>query len=116
MGLITYMRTDSLRLSDEAVKDAAPSLKRSTASPTCPRPSGCTNPRPAPRTAMRPSGPPWPSLTPDKVKGSLTSDQYKLYKLIWERFIASQMATALLDTVSADIHAGDYLFKASGYS
>lgn len=40
----------------------------------------------------------------------------KLYKLIWERFIASQMATALLDTVSADIHAGDYLFKASGYS
>ena len=49
------------------------------------------------------------------MKGSLTADQYKLYKLIWERFIASQMANALLDTVSADITPARYLFKASGY-
>ena len=57
-----------------------------------------------------------PSLTPEQVKASLTLDQYKLYKLIWERFTASQMADALLDTVSASIDCGDYTFKASGYS
>mgnify|MGYP000193573683 FL=1 len=57
-----------------------------------------------------------PSMTPEQVKASLTLDQYKLYKLIWERFTASQMADALLDTVSASIDCGDYTFKASGYS
>ena len=55
-------------------------------------------------------------MTPDQVKDSLSGDQYKLYKLVWERFIASQMATALLDTVSVDIRSGEYLFKASGYT
>ena len=64
--------------------------------------------------AIRPS---MPELTPDQVKDSLTADQYKLYKLIWERFIASQMANALLDTISADIDADNCCtFKASGYS
>lgn len=57
-----------------------------------------------------------PSMTPEQVKESLTLDQYKLYKLVWERFTASQMADALLDTVSASIGCGDYTFKASGYS
>ena len=55
-------------------------------------------------------------LTPAKIKESLTSDQYKLYKLVWERFIASQMAACVQDTVSADITAGEHLFKASGFS
>lgn len=50
------------------------------------------------------------------VKSSITSDQYKLYKLIWERFIASQMASALLDTVAAQIGAAGYTFKASGFT
>ncbi len=57
-----------------------------------------------------------PDLTPDRVKSSLTSDQYKLYKLIWERFIASQMANAQFNTVSADISANNCIFKASGHS
>jgi DNA topoisomerase-1 len=57
-----------------------------------------------------------PSLTPEKVKSSLTADQFKLYKLIWERFVACQMATALLDAVSVKIAAGDYTFTASGYT
>lgn len=55
-------------------------------------------------------------MTPEQVKESLTLDQYKLYKLVWERFTASQMADALLDTVSATIDCGDYSFKSSGYS
>lgn len=63
--------------------------------------------------AIRPS---LPELTPARVKASLTSEQYKLYELIWSRFIASQMANALLDTVSVDIEANGCLFRASGYS
>ena len=63
--------------------------------------------------AIRPS---LPELTPDRVKASLTTDQFKIYKLIWERFIASQMANALLDTVSVTIDAEGCTFKASGYS
>mgnify|MGYP002226088445 CR=1 FL=1 len=63
--------------------------------------------------AIRPT---MPSLTPAQVKDSLSLDQYKLYKLIWERFIASQMANAVYDTVAADISAGDYVFKASGHT
>ncbi len=57
-----------------------------------------------------------PSLSPDKVKDSLSSDQFKLYKLIWERFLASQMANCLQDTVQVTIQANNYVFKASGYT
>ena len=62
--------------------------------------------------AIRPT---MPKLTPEEARGSLTAEQYKLYKLIWSRFIASQMANALLDTMSVDISAGGYTFRASGY-
>ena len=116
MGLITYMRTDSLRLSDEAVKDAAAFIEEKYGKPYLPQTKRVYKSKASAQDGHEAIRPTVASLTPDKVKGSLTSDQYKLYKLIWERFIASQMATALLDTVSADIHAGDYLFKASGYS
>ncbi|MBD9097826.1 MAG: type I DNA topoisomerase, partial [Ruminococcaceae bacterium] len=57
-----------------------------------------------------------PTFSPEKIKSSLTSDQYKLYKLIWERFIASQMENAVFNTSSVDIEANGYIFKASGYS
>lgn len=73
-----------------------------------------TNPRKMRRMPTRQSVPSVPSLTPARVKASLTADQYKLYKLIWERFIASQMADALLDTVSVDIEADNCIFKATG--
>ena len=63
--------------------------------------------------AIRPT---MPEIAPEKLKESLTPEQYKLYKLVWDRFIASQMAAALYDTVSIDINAGDYTFKASGFS
>ena len=62
--------------------------------------------------AIRPST---PSITPAQIKGSLTTDQYKLYKLIWERFMASQMADCIQKTTQADIEANGYTFKASGY-
>lgn len=57
-----------------------------------------------------------PGVTPAQVKSSLTNDQYKIYKLIWERFIASLMENCLQETVRAEITAGDYVFTASGYT
>ncbi len=116
VGLITYMRTDSLRISDEAQQAATQFIAEKYGKnylPGKPRVYKSKSNAQDAHEAIRPT---MPELFPDRVKASLTSDQYKLYKLIWERFIASQMANAELDTVSADIAAGAYLFKASGYS
>lgn len=116
VGLITYMRTDSLRVSDEARNAAYKYIEDKYGKNYLP---------PAPKVykskanaqdaheAIRPST---PEITPERVKGSLTPEQYKLYKLIWERFIASQMANALMDTVSVDIEANGAGFKATGFS
>jgi len=116
IGLITYMRTDSLRISDEARQAATAYINERYGKdylPEKPRFYKSKSNAQDAHEAIRPS---MPELSPDRVKSSLTLDQYKLYKLIWERFIASQMANAEFDTVSADITAGEYLFKASGYS
>lgn len=116
VGLITYMRTDSLRISEEAQQQAAEFITGKYGKeylPPAPRQYKSKSNSQDAHEAVRPT---MPSLTPDEAKDSLTNDQYKLYKLVWERFIASQMATALLDTVAVDIRAGEYLFKASGYS
>lgn len=116
VGLITYMRTDSLRISDEAKAAAAQYIETVYGKnylPSAPRNYKSKNNAQDAHEAIRPST---SELTPDRVKSSLTTDQFKLYKLIWERFIASQMANALLDTVSADIEANGCIFRASGYS
>ncbi len=116
VGLITYMRTDSLRISDEAKTAAAELIKQlygESYLPDKPRTFRSKAGAQDAHEAIRPAD---VSLTPDKVKASLTGDQYKLYKLIWERFMASQMQHAVMDTVSADIDAAGCLFKASGYS
>ncbi|MDE7365467.1 MAG: type I DNA topoisomerase [Ruminococcus sp.] len=116
VGLITYMRTDSLRVSDEA-KTAASSYIETVYGksylPDKPRVYKTKSNAQDAHEAIRPS---LPDLTPARVKANLTSDQYKLYELIWSRFIASQMANALLDTVSVDIEANKCIFRASGYS
>ena len=116
VGLITYMRTDSLRISEEAKAAAAEYIKNVYGNeylPDKPRVFKSKNNAQDAHEAIRPS---LPELTPARVKSSLTNDQYKLYDLIWSRFIASQMANALLDTVSADISANGCVFRASGYS
>lgn len=116
VGLITYMRTDSLRISDEA-KAAAAELIKSTFGeeylPEKPRVYKSKNNAQDAHEAIRPST---IDLTPQKVKSSLSSDQYRLYKLIWERFIASQMANAQLNTVAVSVKAGNCIFKANGYT
>ncbi len=116
VGLITYMRTDSLRISNEA-RDAAYQFIEKTYGkeylPSSPRIFKSKSNAQDAHEAIRPT---MPELSPDSGKDSLSSDQYKLYKLVWERFIASQMALALMNTVSVDIIANGCNFKASGYS
>ena len=115
-GLITYMRTDSLRISEEA---RAAAYKYITGRygkeylPEKPRYFKTKSGAQDAHEAIRPTS---VSFTPESVKEALTAEQYKLYKLIWERFIASLMEVCVQNTVNADITAGDYLFKASGYS
>jgi len=115
-GLITYMRTDSLRISNEAREGATQFISEKYGKdylPESPRYYKSKNNAQDAHEAIRPT---MPALTPMQVKESLTSDQYKLYKLIWERFIASQMANAEYDTVSVDVDANGYIFKATGFT
>ena len=115
MGLITYMRTDSLRISEDALKEAAEYINDRWGQkylPAKPRVFKSRANAQDGHEAIRPAS---VAITPDMVKDSLTSDQYKLYKLIWERFIACQMANCVLNTTQATINAGKYLFKASGF-
>ena len=116
-GLITYMRTDSTRVSDEARNAAYKFIKEKYGEKYIPDTPKKYKSRGNAQDAHEAIRPAHPELTLDLVKASgVTSDQYKLYKLIWERFIASQMANCLMDTVSVDIDANGCGFKASGYS
>ncbi len=113
-GLITYMRTDSLRVSDEAASMAKNYIIGKFGDsyyPKIPRVYKSKSNSQDAHEAIRPVD---PSIEPDSVKGVLSQDQYKLYKLIWSRFIASQMASAALDTVNAEFECGGYIFRVSG--
>lgn len=116
-GLITYMRTDSMRISDEA-RDAAKTFITEKYGeeyyPKTPRvyKSKGNNVQDA-HEAIRPSN---LNLEPSAIKKALTTEQYKLYKLIWDRFIASQMQSAELSTVQTDFNCEGYIFRTSGYT
>ena len=116
VGLITYMRTDSLRISEDAVQEAVQFIGERWGKqylPSKPRHYKARANAQDGHEAIRPTS---VALTPKDVESSLTKDQYKLYKLIWERFVACQMANCVLNTTQAVITAGDYIFKASGYN
>lgn len=115
-GLITYMRTDSLRLSDEATAAAAAYIQKRYGAefyPGKPRVFKTKGAAQDAHEAIRPSN---VDIEPDSVRDQLTPDQYKLYKLIWSRFVACQMADAILDTISADITSEGHVFRASGHT
>ena len=115
-GLITYMRTDSLRISEEARAAANSYIKGRWGDkylPSSPRYFKSKAGAQDAHEAIRPS---IVDLAPEKIADALSSDQLKLYRLIWARFIASLMAACVQDTTVMDISAADYLFKASGYS
>ena len=112
-GLITYMRTDSLRISDDA-RDAAKEFITTTYGsefyPETPRVFKTKSTAQDAHEAIRPS---FPEITPDSIKEKLNPEQYKIYKIIWERFLASQMETAIYETISVDIENSGYIFKAN---
>lgn len=113
-GLVTYIRTDSTRIAAEAEEAAAEFIGANYGETYLPAEKREAEKKAGEQGAHEAIRPTEISRTPDEVKGFLTSDQYKLYKLIWERFIASQMAPAVMDTVSVDISGGKHLFRASG--
>ena len=115
-GLITYMRTDSLRISDEARAAAGKYILSTFGDKYIPKTPRYFKTKAGAQDAHEAIRPTDVFLTPESVKGQLAVEQYKLYKLIWERFIASLMSNCVQDTVAVDITANDYLFKASGYS
>ena len=114
VGLVSYIRTDSFRMSDEAYEAAVAFIKETYGDAFVNperivyKSKGKTQDA---HEAIRPTN---VSRTPESIKDSLSKDQYRLYKLIWERFVASQMSPAVYDTLSVKLSAGDYTFRASG--
>ena len=116
VGLITYMRTDSLRISAEAqtqARDVICSRYGQSYYPASPRVYKTKAGAQDAHEAIRPSD---PSLTPEQVKGDLTGEQYRLYRLVWSRFVACQMANAVYDSVSVEIDAAGHSFRTSSSS
>lgn len=114
VGLITYMRTDSLNLSGQAVAEARKVIETDFGKdylPDSPRFYKSKKGAQEAHEAVRPTK---FSRTPESLKSSLEPDQYKLYRLIWNRALASQMNPEILDLLRVDIEAGDYLFRANG--
>lgn len=115
VGLITYMRTDSLRISNDAINDVTEYIRNRWGEKYLPKKTRFFKSRANAQDGHEAIRPTMINLEPDSIKSSLTTDQYKLYKLIWERFTACQMAECIHKTTQAEIEAGDYIFKASGY-
>jgi len=113
IGLVSYIRTDSVRINEEA-HVAAVQYIRSNYSDAYVGNHVFTNKKKDVQDAHEAIRPANILLHPDEIKGSLTKDQYGLYKLIWSRFLASRMASAVYVVTSAEIENGDYIFKAAG--
>ncbi|MBF0747674.1 DNA topoisomerase I, partial [Gemella sp. 19428wG2_WT2a] len=113
VGLITYMRTDSTRISETAQAEAATFIENEYGKEYLSKAKATKGKQGAQdaHEAVRPTS---VARTPEQMKAFLSRDQHRLYKLIWERFMASQMAPAIADTVAADITQGDLKFRANG--
>ncbi len=115
-GLITYMRTDSMRVSADAQSEARAYIEAKFGEPYNTATPRNYKSRAGAQDAHEAIRPARVDLEPAKIKKYVTADQFKLYKLIWERFIASQMESATLATVTADFEAEGYVFRTSGYT
>ena len=116
LGLITYMRTDSLRLSEEAMQAAGDFISRRYGKEYYYGKFHTYKTKAGAQDAHEAIRPTHVELEPERVKSSLNADQYKLYKLIWSRFLATQMANAIFDTVSIDTECAGHVFRASHQS
>ncbi len=115
-GLITYMRTDSLRVSEDARAAAKACIISKYGEKFYPKTPNVYKAKKNSQDAHEAIRPTDPSLLPEMVKGKLSNDQYKLYKLIWERFIASQMCVAEIDTVTYETECNGHIFRVGGSS
>ncbi|MBQ1230026.1 MAG: type I DNA topoisomerase [Clostridia bacterium] len=115
-GLITYMRTDSVRVSADAQTAAREFIVQKYGEKFCPATPRLFKMKPGAQDAHEAIRPTRVEMEPLKIRKQLTSDQYKLYKLIWECFVASQMESAVLDTISIHFTCNGYEFRTSGYS
>ena len=113
VGLITYMRTDSLRLSDEATAAAKEFILSRYGADYYPGKARVYKTKSGAQDAHEAIRPSNVNLTPEDIKKSLTAEQYKLYKLIWSRFLACQMASAVYDSVSIEVASAGYTFRAT---
>ena len=116
VGLITYMRTDSLRISEEAIAAAKSFITGRYGAPYYPAKPNRYKTKAGAQDAHEAIRPSNVDLTPEQVKGDLTGEQYRLYRLVWSRFLSSQMANAVYDSVSVEIEAADHSFRASSSS
>ena len=116
LGLITYMRTDSLRLSDEAMDAAAGFIRHRYGENYYYGKHHVFKTKGNAQDAHEAIRPTHVELDPEKIQSSLSKDQYRLYKLIWSRFLASQMANAVYDTVSIDTECAGHIFRSSHQS
>ena len=116
LGLITYMRTDSLRISDEAMAAAAAFIKKRYGEAYYYGKFHVFKTKSGAQDAHEAIRPTHVELDPEAIRSSLTAEQYKLYKLIWSRFLASQMANAVFDTVSIDTECAGHLFRSTNQS
>jgi len=114
VGLITYMRTDSLRVAKEAQLEALNFIKQEYGENYAPASPNFYKSKKSAQDAHEAIRPTSSFRTPEKIKDSLDSDQYKLYSLIWKRFVASQMVPALFDDTKIKVTAGPYLLTATG--
>ena len=115
-GLITYMRTDSLRVLADAQNAAKALIMEKYGEGYCPEKARVFKMKAGAQDAHEAIRPSHVDLEPAKIHKYLTPDQYKLYKLIWERFVASQMESATLNTLTVELESAGYIFRASGYS
>lgn len=114
VGLVTYIRTDSTRIASEAQQEARNYIKDKFGEKYLPEEIRNYKNKSASQDAHEAIRPTYISMAPDDIKESLSNDQFKLYRLVWERFVASQMASAVYDTLTVDISVDKYLFKTTG--
>ncbi|MBP6715937.1 MAG: type I DNA topoisomerase [Acidobacteria bacterium] len=114
VGLITYMRTDSVRVADQALIDVREFIGDTYGAPYLPAEANRFKVKSSAQDAHEAIRPTFMKYSPESVRAHLTADQYYLYRLIWNRFVASQMTPATFDDTSVDINAADYVFRAKG--
>ena len=111
VGLISYMRTDSLRLSEEAVAAARSYISENYGPEYCPKAPRVYKTKASAQDAHEAIRPTDVTLTPDRVRKDLTQEQYRLYRIIWGRFTACQMANAVYSNVAVEIESAGYCFR-----